>query len=221
MMEKLFSQFQFDPVPFREYGPDGQTTMVELSNADIDTDGEGFDFTFDHDPSFGDDQVQRRQFLAYLEAAYRYEEWRRTSGDPTTPRADIAEIFRKLSLSFGWSETGQVLKRPDGVVLPGEEFNIMLAGGDVDPNPNEDLILHLIEHLIQRQSPLLQQGLESGKIKPEVVEVLDEHIQETMNVIQRIVQDPQAAAQAKIQAGLMVNGGEQRAEQQGAGAGNA
>jgi len=199
MMEKMFSQFQFQPVPFRQYGHDGQTVMVELSNSDIDTQGDGFDFVFDHDPSFGDDQVQRRQFMAFLELAYKYEEWRRNAGDPSDEKVNVPEIMRKLSLSFGWSETSQIMKPANLTMDPGREFEIMVGGGKAEVRSGEDLIGHLIQHLIQRQSPVFTQGLQTGKIPPEVADVLDEHIQETMNTIQEVLQDPQAVAQARIQ----------------------
>jgi hypothetical protein len=197
-MEAYFSQFQFDKVPIRTYAEDGATGTVEMNMDDIYTDGRGFDFLIDVDPSYGDDSVQRNQNMVLFDLALKYETWRAQFGGADAAKLKVSEIFRMLLMNFGHSDTSGILVRPDGAMEPAKEFDMMLQGLDVQPQPGENLISHLIEHILQRQSPKLQEGLASGKIKPEVVQLLDRHIQITMMAIKAIMSNPQAAAQQKL-----------------------
>lgn len=197
-MEAFFTQFQFEKIPIRVYSEDGATASVEMNMDDIYTDGRGFDYIIDVDPSYGDDSVQRNQNMVLFDLALKYEQWRATSGQPEAAKLKVSEIFRSLLMNFGHSDTSGLLVSPDGAVEPSKEFDLMLNGLEVHPSPGENLIGHLIEHILQRQSPKLQEGLATGKVNPEVVVKLDRHIEETMLAIRAIMANPLAAAKQKL-----------------------
>lgn len=197
-MEAIFSQFQFEKLPMRSVADDGSTAMVELNMDDVYTEGVGFDYLIEADPSYGDDQVQRQMLMALMGIAERYEKWRMTFGDAMTPKMDLAEIMRKILGNFGWSDTSQVLKKPDGTMDPGGEMEIMLGGMAVEPNPAENLIAHLIDHTIQRNSPKLREAMAAGQVDPKVVAMLDMHIAKTAALIQMVMSDPVRAAQERM-----------------------
>lgn len=198
-MERILSQFQFDPIQYTAYGPDGSTAVAEISNDLIYTEGRGFDFLIEDDPAFGDDMMQRSLLIQAFEMALKYNA-SRTS--PEQPEADTSIIFRKLLMNLGFADTSRVLRQPSGVLDPGKEFDILIGGGHIQVNPSEDLVGHLIEHIIQRQSPVFRQGLESGKIPVEVLKELEQHINETTAAISAVLKDPLGAAQMKLQQGM-------------------
>lgn len=193
MMEKLYSYHLWDPMPFMAYGPDGSTSSVDLANVDIDTDGKGFDFIIEYDPSFGDDAIQRNQQMTYFDLALKYENWRTgTNQPPDVPQIQMGEIFANLSRNFGYEDTSLVLKRPDGTMDPDTEVQVMMGGGMVRVNPDENLVAHLIRH--QQQRPMVEQAVAAKKVPPEVLAALDQHMVETTMAIQQIMKNPQAAA---------------------------
>ena len=203
MMERMFSFYQFAPGNFQAQGPDGTTTNIEVSNETIYTDGVGFDFVWEHDPSFGDDFVQRASLGEWFDRLMKYEQWRTTVGGPEEPKADMANIIRRMGKSYGFMDTTYFLKPVNGLISPDEELRIMLAGGRVQVRPFENLTQHMVDHLNQRNDPEFLQAVASGKVPPEVVAALDEHLQQTNELIQHFAQDPGAFAeeanQRKIQ----------------------
>lgn len=201
-MERLFSQFQFDPIPISVSDPSGVTSTIEINLEDIWTDGEGFNYILEHDPSYGDEAIFRNQMMVLLDLSIKYESFRLSVGDSKMLRANVSEIMRKLFRSFGWYDTSEMLKAPDGTVTPDAEFEMMLQGIPVQPNPQEDLIGHLVDHVMQQNSPKLAEMVQSGKVKPETVFLLKAHTEATMMLIQQITANPLAAGQSKMAAAL-------------------
>jgi hypothetical protein len=211
-MEAFISQYQFDPAPYRQYRDDGSTLMVELSKDDVYTDGVGFDYVMEIDPAAGDDAIARQHSVYLIDLAIKYEAWRQGAGDPTIERANVAEMFRNTLRKFGHLDTSRLLTKPDGTMNPGDEFEIMMGGGIVKVNPKEDMIGHLLEHLLQRDSPAFQQAKAAGKVTPEGAQALELHIQETMAAIGATMQNPELAAQERLNEmlhmGMMKQGGQ-------------
>lgn len=197
-MEKLYSQFLLDKQPFTIYGPDGSTRLSQFDLWDINTDGVGFDFVIEYDPSFGDDQLKRNQNMVLLDLALKYENARITLGRADLPEVDLGEIMRRNFKSFGWSDTSKILQMPDGQLDPMAEFNLMLDGQPVAPHPDEDLVAHLIEHTIQRNSPKFRKAIADGTMDGRALALLDAHIQATQMRIAAVLQNPQAVAEQKV-----------------------
>lgn len=129
--------------------------------------------------------------------------------------------MRRSFKAFGWSDTSKILAPASGELDPMTEFNMMLAGQPCAPNPEEDLVKHLIEHSIQRSSPKFRQGLADGSIDPRVGMMLDAHIKATMMLIDAVLQNPNAAAQEKIREAMAQAGAAgQRAPLPGQAGGN-
>lgn len=219
-MEKLYSQFQMEKQPFTTYGPDGSTRLAQFDLWDFHTDGLGFNFIIEYDPSFGDDAIARNQNLVLLDSTIKYENARVQLGDPKMPKANMAEVMRRVYKSFGISDTSGMLKDPDGILDPMTEFNLMMEGQPVAPNPKENLIEHLIEHIIQANSPKMQSALADGTMNPKAAALLQAHIEGTMFMIGQIMRNPQAAAQAKVAEAVMTASMGQRRPMPGAPGGN-
>ncbi len=81
-MEMFLSQFQFDKAPYRIYRDDGTTALSEFSKEDIDTEGLGFDYSIEVDPSFGDDMIRANLLLQLFQQALQYEAWRKGAAMP-------------------------------------------------------------------------------------------------------------------------------------------
>ena len=197
-MEALFNQYQFDPMPFRQYSDDGSLAYLDLSLDDTDTEGMGFDYMMETDPSFGDDNLQRQFNVQLFDISLKYENWRAQLGGPEAEKLNLARLMRKIYNDFGWTDTSEILVSPNGVMEPGDEIEAMLSGMEVHPMPGENLIQHLVDHIITRNSPKWKEGLASGKIPPEAGMALDAHIAETHALIQQIAADPVKAAETKV-----------------------
>lgn len=203
VMEKYTSFYLFTPMPFEKFDDDGSTMTVELSNEDIYTDGEGFYFTIEQDPSFGNDVIRRDQLFLYLKGMYEYDQWVREFGTQDNPRPDIPNIIKMISTNFGFDDTSVVLKRPDGVLDPKKELEIFMAGGEVEVNPKEPLMKHYMRHLADLNAKAFKEAVESGKIKPDVVDKFQKHITRTKEVIDAVMGNPVEASE-KIVGGANV-----------------
>lgn len=198
-MEKLFTQFQFDKVPYLAYGPDGSTSMVELNMDDYDTGGVGFEFLIEEDPAFGDDALRREQRMVLLRVLMEYEQWRVTIGGPDNPQAKVGEVLKSALNDFGYSDTSRILVQPAGQMDPATELDLMLQGQEVEPAMDENLTGHLLEHFKQAMSPKVQQAMQAGKVDPGFAARLDVHIRKTIALIQGIMTDPTAIVRAQMQ----------------------
>lgn len=209
-MNKLYDQFLFDKTPFTIYGPDGTTVIKELDRWDIETQGVGFDFLFDADPSFGDSAIQRNQLMVLMDVAIKYMQARKMLGATDWKEINLEEIARKLFRPFGWSDTSEVLRDPAGPD-PEQELQLMMTGNPVAPTPKENLSDHLMKHVVQllKITPLIQQG----KIDPQVGLMLKAHIMATQQMLAKMIADPQRSAIEVLQpAGLLAPGMQQGGE---------
>lgn len=195
MMEKFFSYYLWEKTSFISWAQDGTTQPIELTNLDIFTDGKGFDFIVEYDPSFGDDVIQRNQQMTFFDLALKYEEWRvSTNQPPDVPQIIMGEVFGNLARNFGYEDTSVVLKRPDGTMNPDVELQVMMGGGMVQVNPDENMTSHLMRH--QQQRDLAEKAVALGKAPPDLIAKLDAHIIETRKALGIILSDPRRAAAA-------------------------
>jgi hypothetical protein len=191
-------QFMFEPQIFRQENSEGKTLYPKFTRDDIWTDGEGFDFIIEEDPSFGDNVVQRNQLMILLDIAIKYETFRMSTGDPEMLKLKVSKIMTRLLEAFGWTFNAELMAPVGNVLTPEAELAMILEGQDVQPNPDENLVGHVIEHVVQMMSPKMVQGSAAGQVKPEALARLKLHIDATMAMIQSIISQPEAAAQAKI-----------------------
>ncbi len=197
MMERYFSFYQFTPMPFEAISDDGATTMMEISNEHIDTGGKGFRYSYEHDPSFGDEFIQRHQQKDFLQSLFDFAKLRVDLGKENEwPEPDIPNVIRKHGKTYGFEDTTFFLKPADGLLTPEQELKIMINGGQVQVHPQENLSGHLRKHLQDRNNPAFLQAVSTGKIPKEVKEALDAHIQETFDGLKQVIAQPGAFAEA-------------------------
>lgn len=192
-------QFMFDAQPAKMVDTDGKTLYPKFSRDDIWTAGEGFDFLIEEDPSFGDNAVQRNQLMVLLEIAMKYETFRMNSKDTEMLKMRISDIMKRVVEAFGWTFNAELLGHPDSIMTPESELQMILNGQEVHPNPKENLLGHIVDHMVQMNSPKIQQGAAAGQITPEMLARLKMHIDETGTMAQAVMENPQGAAQARVQ----------------------
>lgn len=192
----MFEQFMWDKMSFSTWNESGVFQAEDYVREDFDTGGKGFIFIQSEDPSFGDKAIERNQEMILMEIAMKYEQYRRTVRDPEMKKLVIDELMKTLLESFGRQDTSKLLVVDAGVVSAEDEFTAILQGADIQPNPKENMIGHVLDHVIKRNSPDFVQGVASGQIPPEIPMKLNKHIQDTLAMIQTIVSDPDTAAQA-------------------------
>lgn len=195
----LCMQFMFEPLPVKQVNSDGHTLYPKFTRDDIWTDGEGFDFLIEEDPSFGDSVVQRNQLMVMLDLCMKYETFRMNAKDPETLKVKISEVMKRLVEAFGWTFNAELMVPADGVLSPAAELQMILDGIAVKPNPEENLLGHIVEHMAQMMSPKITEGAAAGQITPEMLATLKMHIEETANLAQAILQNPQGAAMQRAQ----------------------
>ena len=207
-MEAFAEQYYFGKQMLRSYKEDGSSMLIQFSREDIDTEGYGFDHIITIDPAAGDDAIVRSQILAAFDLGLKYNEWASAKGGLEAEVVNLAPIMKKALQNLGWSDTSEVFGRSRGGMDPGIELELMAAGKRVEPNPGENVLGHLMEHMRQRASPELRAALEGGNVSPKVMGLLDEHIAQTMALAKGIMADPVAAARmdSLIKKGGLVNG---------------
>ncbi len=196
-MEKLYSQFQFDKVPYQVHGPDGATSMTELNMWDIYTEGVGFDFVIEYDPSFGDDALLRNQMMVLLDQCVTYEQARIQLGHTDAAKANLEDVMRRIFKAFGWIDTSKILERPNGQIDADQEFELMIQGIPQEPKEGENLASHLIDHTIQINSPKYMKGVASGDITERSHLLMKAHLEATKRKLFEIAVDPKKAADAR------------------------
>ena len=197
-MEGLYSQFLLEKQPFTVYGPDGSTALAEFDLWDIATEGAGFDFIIEYDPSFGDDALARNQLMVLLDQTFKYNAHVLQFFPPgEKPLAQPDEVMRRLLGRFGFNDTSGLLARPNGVVPPDAEMRLMLQGQPVMVNPSENMIEHYAEHVKNFNDPQLREALQRGAVPPDVLLRLKTHIEATAMAIQQARADPGQIIRAK------------------------
>jgi hypothetical protein len=196
IMYWMFQQFMFNDMPVGVM-KEGVFRAETYRREDFSSGGQGFMYVQSNDPSFGDSAVQRNQLMVLMDQALKYEQFRLTAKDPSMMRAAVDKIF-KLSLeSFGVQDTNAILALPDGVLTPEQEFDMLLQGMPVQVNPRENFMQHIIKHVQQRNEPDMIAGIASGAVAPELMAALDNHINETMQMVQLFMDNIDQVAMAK------------------------
>jgi len=205
-MYDMCMQFMFEPMVAKEMDSGGKTLYPKFTRDDIWTDGEGFDFLIEEDPSFGDNVVQRNQLMVLMELAMKYETFRMNSKDPEMLKFKVSEVMQRVVEAFGWTFNAELMTPVGDILTPDAELNMMLDGQPVKPNPKENLIGHAIDHMVQMMSPKIVQGAASGQITPESLAMLKLHIQDTMRMAQAMMQNVEGAAQMRMQEAMKAAG---------------
>ena len=203
---ELCMQFMFEPMVAKDVDSGGKTLYPKFTRDDIWTDGEGFDFLIEEDPSFGDDVVQRNHLRFMLKDGIEYETFRMNSKDPEMLKLKVSDIMQRLIEASGWTFNAELLAPVGGLLTPDVELNMMLEEQPVQPNPKENLIGHAIDHMVQMMSPKIVQGAAAGQVSPESLAMLKLHIQDTMRMAQAIMQNPEVAAQSRMQEAMKAAG---------------
>lgn len=196
IMYWMFQQFMFNDMPVGVM-KEGVFMAETYRREDFDSGGQGFLYIQANDPSFGDSAVQRNQLMVLFDQAMKFEGFRKDMADPSMMQAKIDKIFKLVLEAFGFQDTNEYLTLPDGVLLPQQEFDMMLQGMPPQVNPRENFMQHLIEHVTQRNKPEMVAGVASGAVAPEIMAMLDAHIDETMKMIQLFMQNIDQIAMAK------------------------
>lgn len=197
-MEGMFSQFQMEKAPFSYQGPDGATAMLELDLWDIDTQGRGFDFAIIYDPAFGDDALMRNQKMVLMDTATKYNQAILTMFPPgSKPLAQIDVIFGDLCKAFGYTDTANILKQPDGTMKPEEKLQAMLRGEQVQISPNEDLVACYAYMAAQLMNPQIKLAAETGQAPPDILLRVQAHIKMLQGAIMQALQNPGIIIRAK------------------------
>ncbi len=211
-MEKLFSQFQFSPIPVTCYSEDGSASIKMMTRDSIDTNGAGFDFLIEYDPSYGDDALARNQLMVLLDLSIKYEQARLTMGGKDVARVSIEGIMRRVFKAFGWVDTSRILVQPDGRMDPDAEFQLMMQGVPMAPKESDDQTDHIITHYLQENSPELKKMMETGKVPPEALMLLRTHREAHMMFVKMVLQNPGQVAQKKLIDATMKQAGAGKAE---------
>ena len=210
---ELLDQYLFSKISLSVFSDDGSFEYKDLGREDFVSEI-GFDLPIDHDPTYGDDVMKMERAAMYFDRAVLYEDARLKFGRLDLPQVDLGEIFRQFTLASGWYDTSQVLKLPNDQKTPEQKFALMAQGVPIQPNPNEDLVKHLIELMEMRRSPEILKMLENKTIAKETLIMLDAHIEALRLMITQALQNPQEfgmalkqiEAQKNPQAGPQLNG---------------
>ena len=195
-MERFFAQFAFEKMPYRLYHEDGSTTLAMFDRSDIDTEGRGFEFAIEIDPTFGDTAVQRQQNLFLFDRGVEYEKLRREIGDPTWRKVELSKLFERTLKDFGHADTSGIFVRAEGEMSPDQELEILAQGGVV--RCAGDLMHHVESHLLQLGSPKLKAMVEAGKAHPETLNRLRLLVEEDLARLKAFAADPMRAAEKKL-----------------------
>jgi hypothetical protein len=197
-MEGLYSQFLLEKQPFAVYGPDGSTALAEFDLWDISTEGVGFDFVIEYDPSFGDDAIARNQLMVLLDQTIKYNAHVLNTFPPgTKPLAQPDEIMRRLLGRFGFNDTSRLLVYPDGVLPPDMEMRLMLQGKPVSVNPSENMMDHYASHVRDFNDPQLREAVQRGAVPADIMLRIKSHIEATAMAIQSSLANPANLIRAK------------------------
>jgi hypothetical protein len=172
--------------------------LAEFDLWDIATEGVGFDFIIEYDPSFGDDALARNQLMVLLDQCIKYNGAIMTQFPPgTKPLAQLDEVMRKNFKVFGFNDTSRMLVRPDGVLPPDEEIRLMLQGQPVMVNPSENMVEHYAAHVAAFSDPQLREAVQRGAAPPDIMLRLKTHIEATAIAVQQSMANPEGLIRAK------------------------
>ena len=119
------------------------------------------------------------------------------------PDYDFNEINKQIARSFGKSDATSLLKPYQGVLTPNQEFQSIMSGSPVQPNPAGDLIKSFAFHVAKIKSPDYQILRQKGQISDDVHLLYSSFIEATGMMIGQVlqsVQNPQLQSQEAINA---------------------
>lgn len=196
IMYWMFQQFMFNDMPVGVM-EDGVFRAETYRREDFDSGGQGFIYIQSNDPSFGDSAVQRNQLMVLFDQALKYENFRMVSKDPELKRVAVDMIFKMNIEAFGIQDANQILALPNGILSPAQEYDMILQGMPPQVNPRENFVEHLMDHVSRRNTPEMLAAITSGKLPPEIMAMLDQHINDTMKMVSLFMENIDEIALAK------------------------
>ena len=203
-MQDFANQFWFEKQPFRAIRENGTTSYVEFNKEDIDTEGRPFDLTIEVDPLYGNNDAQRQDAIDVFAQAVEYRRLVNELKDPTMKMPDLSYLFENILKKRGYRDTSKVFTMPSGEVSPEEELE-MLMRGQKNVECVGDLQHHVLVHLMQHDSPALKDAVKNGKADKDTIHNLELIIQQSIAKMNTFLQNPKAAADAKMSQLGMVN----------------
>ncbi len=194
-MERFFSQHQWDKIDVAVFNDDGSTSYAQFNKDDVATDGRGFRYSVDIDPTWGDTRAQREDSLDNLHEAIEYLKVAKEFGDETWRLPDVPFLFENLLRKSGYVDVSGIFTMKGKIVSPEDELQRLMEGGTIECQG--DLLHHIETHILQAQSPALKSAMESGKANPETLNKLGLAIQQASAKVRTFMADPAGAAGQK------------------------
>lgn len=196
-MMDFLGQFQFSPTAVLAYDDAGKPSYREVPREEM-VPQDGFNFIIESSPGMGDESILRDHAVFIFEKAIAYEDKRLQYQDPTMPKANIAESFRKLLNAMGYYDTSEMLKPVDGQMTPQQKLDLMLAQGvPFPPKLGEDLMGTILLFTQALNDPNVKQMVNTGKVQPGALLAIESHLQAAKMLAAQVIQNPQAVIQAQ------------------------
>ena len=205
-MADFLSQFHFEKQSYRLIRADGSTSFATFDRTDIDTDGRGFDFGYNMDPSWGNPQQKLQLKKSVYDAAVEFLKLdpKLRGENSKVPRLDV--LFEEILQEIGYTDTSGIFQLPDGSMSPEEELERLAQGGSV-PGCKGDLRHHIQMHILQLESPGLKAAVQSQKANPETPRMLQLLISQAMAEMKTFLSDPEGSAKERLgEAGMRLPG---------------
>ena len=192
----LSLQYLTVPWKFPVTNPNNQNYQYEqtLTWEDIQTEGRGFTFKVEADPSFGDTELQRQSMSELYGVVKDYNMFVRQTGNPTAKIVDVEAVMKRLLNSYGGMDISNMLITQNKLMTPEEEFKAMLGGNFVEPNPLDNHTEHIGKHINHINSQGFQQGIATGKINPGAMQLHQTHIEHHAAAMRLVLANPMLAA---------------------------
>jgi hypothetical protein len=191
-MYHFYSQFLTQKAAFRQYSEDGKFSgLSEMDWEDIDTEGRGFVFVVEEDPAFGDEILQKQQIQELMPQAIQYNQYIQESGQTDKPMVDVSQLMKKQLKSIGFRDTSSIFSVGDGTIKPEAELQSMLKGEMPEPNPKDNHTEHIGKHIAAINSPAIIQGIQSNKVDPKILQMIQQHIEHHKTMVGAMLQNPQ------------------------------
>lgn len=200
-MQKFIDQFGHEKMPYDIMQQDGSFTFAELNKDDISTEGMGFRYSIEVDPSFGNTQAQRQDAIDIFHEGIEYMKLWNEIKDPSMKKMDLSDPFERLLKLMGYRDVSGIFTLGNHEKDPMQELDIIMQGGSVQCAGN--LIEHMKAHLLQRESPMVKKAIESGKASPDTIKNLELLVAQLQAQIVTFIKDPMAAVEADKSKALM------------------
>lgn len=199
-MYYFYDQFLFEKTGFDNFATQsGTRSQIELSREDIQTDGLGFNFIIEEDPSFGDIAVQRDQNMFLISKAMESEQFRIATKNPNMPELNMKKFWENALESFLKFDTTEYFMEKNASRSPDEELSMMMQGIAVKPSVSENITEHLTQHIQQLADPRLLDAVKTGKLPREVLQLIVQHKDQTLQLMAAILQKPEILAEIQFE----------------------